>query len=280
MDGLLFTLVARANGSHHSDGAELRSERTEHLIHKLILENDIQNRTSTLLLVAFNVAAAALVIASILYDAWKVSKRSPLKSEYVESLFSGNKEHDGNLSSRRYEFLRMIHPAEVVPLALTTAIVIQGIIFLGVQGAGLRGVRIRGCRSIDQVVFPCEYCLSRTSSSRQGFHDTDSTSCLDCRVCSLDFQLRNSLPEPPEEPVRTQGVVEYIHMPGGSPSHAAPHMGSIRSPESEKGQMPGQPAAVCCTVVGCCFWDKSPADHLLHYHWDDSGRAAPAYGGP
>lgn len=85
MDGLLFTLAARAGGSHHSNETEPRLERTQNLIFRLILENNIQNRTSTLLLLAFNVAAAALVFTSIFYDAWKVSKRSPLlKSEYVE----------------------------------------------------------------------------------------------------------------------------------------------------------------------------------------------------
>ena len=48
----------------------------------------------------------------------------------------------------------MVHPADVLPLSLSVAIIVQGLIFLTVQGIGLHSVLVDSCRAIGQLVFP------------------------------------------------------------------------------------------------------------------------------
>ena len=45
------------------------------LLTQLVLQNNLQSRTSIMITASFNVAAATVMIFSIVYDAWKLSKR-------------------------------------------------------------------------------------------------------------------------------------------------------------------------------------------------------------
>lgn len=85
------SLFARSFG--HMDESDVFNksskafQQTQKFIFKLILQQSIADRTSTMLLIAFDAAAAALVIGIIMYDAWKVYELSPmLKSGYVSPL--------------------------------------------------------------------------------------------------------------------------------------------------------------------------------------------------
>lgn len=68
----------------NSTASEEALRKTQKFIFDLILQESISNRTSIMLLIAFDAVAALMVIITIVYDAWKVSELSPLlKSEYV-----------------------------------------------------------------------------------------------------------------------------------------------------------------------------------------------------
>jgi hypothetical protein len=74
-------------GSHGNwTGNSTGDFSTRKFIGELILENSIQNRTAVILLASFNIAAAAIMLISIIYDAWSGSKRRrllPLHSPWV-----------------------------------------------------------------------------------------------------------------------------------------------------------------------------------------------------
>ncbi|KKA19947.1 hypothetical protein T310_6061 [Rasamsonia emersonii CBS 393.64] len=82
-------------------------------------------------------ASAAIVVGLVLYDARSLAKRSlPTKTGKTPNL------------------LHMVHPAEVVPLSLSMAILAQGVVFLSVQAIGVDTIMIQDCRAIGQLVFP------------------------------------------------------------------------------------------------------------------------------
>jgi hypothetical protein len=60
---------------HKFKGFNKTDEPTRDFIKSLILENSVQGRIATILLASFNIAAAMMIIISILYDAWRVSRR-------------------------------------------------------------------------------------------------------------------------------------------------------------------------------------------------------------
>lgn len=60
---------------------------SQNLVTELVLQNNVQSRTSVMITAAFNVAAATVMIISIVYDAWRLSKRFSLdlQSKYGPS---------------------------------------------------------------------------------------------------------------------------------------------------------------------------------------------------
>ena len=68
----------RFNGTHagnHSDGNSGNHSTIKKLIAHVVLEKSLELRSSNMLLGAFNVAAALLMIASIIFDAWRAEKK-------------------------------------------------------------------------------------------------------------------------------------------------------------------------------------------------------------
>ncbi|KAL8919777.1 MAG: hypothetical protein Q9172_004831 [Xanthocarpia lactea] len=95
-----------------------------------------------LVLAVFNVAAACGIISTIFYDARVLAKSRSLSKKPNERIFLRG-------LSRVVE----IHPAEVVPLATSIAIAIQGIIYVAVQSIRLDTL-VADCESIAKVVWP------------------------------------------------------------------------------------------------------------------------------
>jgi hypothetical protein len=61
----------------------------------------------------------------------------------------------------------MVHPADVLPLSLSAAIIVQGLVFLAVQGTGLRSIFVDSCRAIGQLVFPGKFKILQAKLHRQ-----------------------------------------------------------------------------------------------------------------
>lgn len=59
---------------------------SQSLVTELLLQNNVQSRTSILITAAFNVAAATVMIISIVYDAWRLSKRCSLSQPAMYGL--------------------------------------------------------------------------------------------------------------------------------------------------------------------------------------------------
>ncbi|KAI9837368.1 MAG: hypothetical protein M1837_003005 [Sclerophora amabilis] len=102
-----------------------------------------QIRIALITLISINMFAALLTVTSILYDSWTAvrSKRSAFRR------------------CKRYKVAIDVHPAEVYPLAVSIAIILQGLVFVGVQGTGLRGVMIDRCTVVAQVVWPAVWVV-------------------------------------------------------------------------------------------------------------------------
>ena len=47
-----------------------------------------------------------------------------------------------------------IHPAETLPLLLSMAIIVQGIVFIAVPSGFLKSMIDRGCSSTAQIIWP------------------------------------------------------------------------------------------------------------------------------
>jgi hypothetical protein len=62
----------------------------------------------------------------------------------IQQVFNGN---------YRYAFLSEIHPAEVFPLLLSKAVMVQGLVFLGIEGTGFKSITIKGCRPSSDAVW-------------------------------------------------------------------------------------------------------------------------------
>ena len=127
---------------------------TQGLIGALVLQNSVQKRSDVVVTAAFNVAAALGIASGVVYDAYRQWKKNLgyrqqyvcRKQKRVKDMLTG--------SRSRFRLLRWIHPAEVFPLVLSTAIIMQGIIFIAVQSLGLHRFFIDDCNSIAQIVWP------------------------------------------------------------------------------------------------------------------------------
>jgi hypothetical protein len=126
-----------------------------HLILELLRETQVKYGTSTILLVTFNMTSASIVVGLVLYDAWCLAKRSlPPKTRCVQFPSVSGREITFNRHRRMVKLLEMVHPAEVVPLSISMAILAQGVVFLAVQAVGVGNITGQNCRGVGQVVFP------------------------------------------------------------------------------------------------------------------------------
>ncbi|KAI4267483.1 MAG: hypothetical protein L6R38_008238 [Xanthoria sp. 2 TBL-2021] len=101
-----------------------------------------------LVLAVVNVTAACGIISTILYDAHVLAKLRSLSTKPYTSSSHG-------ISRRVVD----IHPAEILPLAVSIAITVQGIIYIIVQSIGLQTL-VADCEVIAQVVWPALLVLS------------------------------------------------------------------------------------------------------------------------
>ncbi|KAI9762872.1 MAG: hypothetical protein M4579_000225 [Chaenotheca gracillima] len=95
-------------------------------------------RIAVIVLIAMNMLSAVLTATSILYDSWSASR--------LQKALSNQR--------KRPKIAVDVHPAEVFPLAVSTAIILQGLVFTAVQGTGLQSVMVDHCTSVAQVVWP------------------------------------------------------------------------------------------------------------------------------
>lgn len=84
MEHILFT--RGAPGADTSSPGQAISNQTTHVIWELALQNSVQSRTSIMLLSAFNVASAAMVLIIGFYDARRLAKNSFLHQGSVHQI--------------------------------------------------------------------------------------------------------------------------------------------------------------------------------------------------
>lgn len=93
--------------------------------------------TSTMLLIAFNMASAGLLMAMVFFDAWKASKRNGTSS-----------------SEKRLSFLQFIGSGDVFTLSFTASVLIQGTVLTIIQSWRMSPSIFKNCGTIGQIVFP------------------------------------------------------------------------------------------------------------------------------
>ena len=127
-----------------------------------------------LILAVVNVTAACGIISTILYDARVLAKfRSFSTHPYTTSFMGG---------SRR---IIDIHPAEVLPLVLSIATTLQGIVYIIVQIIGLRTL-VAKCDTVAQVVWPGEIPLPAIQEGAANI-----CSVVDCTLHNICFRSRD-----------------------------------------------------------------------------------------
>ena len=105
-----------------------------------------------LVLAVVNVVAACAVISTIFYDAHVLAKLRSVSTIAYTSSSRG--------TSRR---LVDIHPAEILPLAVSIATTVQGVVYIVIQSIGLHTL-VADCEIIAQVVWPGEKALPRVQN--------------------------------------------------------------------------------------------------------------------
>lgn len=105
-----------------------------------------------LVLAVVNVVAACAIIWTIFYDAHVLAKLRSVPTIAYTSSSRG--------SSRRFVD---IHPAEILPIAVSIAITVQGIVYIVIQSIGLHTL-VADCEVIAQVVWPGEKALPRVQN--------------------------------------------------------------------------------------------------------------------
>lgn len=105
-----------------------------------------------LVLAVVNVVAACAIISTIFYDAHVLAKLRSVSTIACTSSSRG--------TSRR---LVDIHPAEILPLAVSIATTVQGIVYIVIQSIGLHTL-VADCEVIAQVVWPGEKALPRVQN--------------------------------------------------------------------------------------------------------------------
>ncbi|KAL8778205.1 MAG: hypothetical protein Q9213_007513 [Squamulea squamosa] len=103
-----------------------------------------------LILGVINVAAACLVLSTIIYDARVLANHRSLSIKPYARSFLGR--------ARRVSH---IHPAEVLPLVISIAIAAQGTVYIIVQSMGLHTL-VATCKTVAQVVWPALWIVPYT----------------------------------------------------------------------------------------------------------------------
>ncbi|KAH0565670.1 hypothetical protein GP486_000926 [Trichoglossum hirsutum] len=136
MPSLPFTVTIRSD--YDTLFANMSSNNASQPVLDMLLFNTTQSlATSTVVLTIFNTFAAALTMLIIVFDCWRGSRNRNQSPEM------GKKPH----------FLTNIHPAEIFPLIVSVAVIIQGLIFAGIESMGLSNTRVSGCTRISEVVW-------------------------------------------------------------------------------------------------------------------------------
>lgn len=87
MEGILGELYIRQT-AQETDLGPTTTSQTGGLVEELIFRNSLQQRTTTIVTISFNIIAALLVIASILVDARKGLKRDGRPRQLYGALIS------------------------------------------------------------------------------------------------------------------------------------------------------------------------------------------------
>lgn len=159
MDDLSGSLWGRGIGNkmqqiyQMGEGQYQSSNATQALINSLIFAQSKTVRTSTMILISFNILAAFATASSIMYDGHLALKKANDGCKPKSAWPRHYKLMDADLCSRKF-CLSAIHPAETFPLVLSLGIIFQGFIFVGAQATGLSSLFTNGCSAISKFVFP------------------------------------------------------------------------------------------------------------------------------
>lgn len=86
-----FSKLHTRQTAQDADAASTSTSQTDGLVGQLIWKNSLQQRTTTIVTISFNILSALLIIASISFDASKASKRGLApRARYGASVFQTN----------------------------------------------------------------------------------------------------------------------------------------------------------------------------------------------
>ncbi|KAL8789546.1 MAG: hypothetical protein Q9195_006773 [Heterodermia aff. obscurata] len=130
-----FDFNATSRGGHFRDQENFNAADT--INGAWILQGGKDFRMALIILAAINMAAAIVMIGNILFDAWTVRKW-----DFETKL------------QRYFGWLSKMHPAEMFPLIISVAVVLQNLIVIPVQGINTDSILFRGCGRTVQLIWP------------------------------------------------------------------------------------------------------------------------------
>jgi hypothetical protein len=135
-----------------------RAENATDLIEELQFSSIKSIRTSIITMASFNVLAAAVTLACIVWDCYLAAKRKDkafkIRYEDRRRLASVPDLTDRALTMESDIRLRHIGAPQVYPLVLCLGIIAQGIIFATAQARGLDALQVDNCVAVSQMMMP------------------------------------------------------------------------------------------------------------------------------
>lgn len=129
-------------------------------------------RTSIITLASFNVLAATVTLACILWDSYSGAKRKDpsvtLRCASTSNFAMFYIQRIARLTRNRDIRPSFVTSPLVYPLVLSLGIMVQGIIFASAQARGLEALLVEGCVQVSQMMMPGKYwvrcCCSNSRS--------------------------------------------------------------------------------------------------------------------
>ncbi|KAF2146137.1 uncharacterized protein K452DRAFT_263738 [Aplosporella prunicola CBS 121167] len=115
------------------------------LVNDLVLSQQMSLRTMNIALGVFSMLLAGIMVSRILRDGWRARKLTVL------------------LRPAKLQILRAVHAAELFPLVLGAAMIIQQTTFIGIEGSAISTVTVRNCDAYAQITLPAIFLVSYTS---------------------------------------------------------------------------------------------------------------------
>lgn len=145
--------MLQPNEEYDSQLTGMQDTMIEATAHDWLSDGGDNFNLAILVLTSVNVSAAILTVVSIFYDAWSTKEWDFYpKTRYV---FRQAPQCRYLTADRKFfNFVPVVHPADVLPLVFSFAVILQGIVLVGISAKESNSTLSHRCSIIAQIVWP------------------------------------------------------------------------------------------------------------------------------